>query len=470
MRNFPKLIFSLNFLYITLIAAQLAAIIFLCFYLPSFLPLAAVCALIWLLSATSAAVLFARSGASEVKCAWFVLIAALPVAGALIYLIATVKKKPYGILKVNAVKESGLAGAAALTCGTAAAGYDHATYFKSGTEFFKRVLSEIESAKERVYIEFFIICRGHIFSAFLTALERAKANGAEIKIIVDGLGSAFKLKKRDVNSLRAAGAEVKVFRRITPLPRAKLNIRDHRKIVVVDGKVAFTGGINLADEYANIISPYGHWKDNGVAVYGGAAKIFEGMFLSVWQGSYEMDAPQDGKLRCLPFYDSPPYKSFYEDACVCAINSAVERVHIFTPYFCVSGKTASALQTAARRGVDVKIILPHIPDKKYAFAITKTYAYELAPSGVKFFEYTPGFMHAKSLIADGKVFLGSYNFDYRSAHFNFECGVAFDGAVAEETEQDFEECLAVCKPLEHKKPTLFRRFYRTLLMLVAPLV
>ena len=172
MRNFPKLIFSLNFLYITLIAAQLAAIIFLCFYLPSFLPLAAVCALIWLLSATSAAVLFARSGASEVKCAWFVLIAALPVAGALIYLIATVKKKPYGILKVNAVKESGLAGAAALTCGTAAAGYDHATYFKSGTEFFKRVLSEIENAKERVYIEFFIICRGHIFSAFLTALER----------------------------------------------------------------------------------------------------------------------------------------------------------------------------------------------------------------------------------------------------------------------------------------------------------
>lgn len=470
MRNFPKLIFSLNFLYIALIAAQLAAIIFLCLYLPSFLPAAAVLALTWLLSASSAAVLFARKGAAEVKCAWFVLIAALPVAGALIYLFASIKKQPCGILKVNAVKERGLAGAAASTCGTAAAGYDRAAYFKSGTEFFNRVISEIESAKRSVYIEFFIICRGHIFSAFLTALERAKANGAEIKIIVDGIGSAFKLKKRDIKSLEAAGAEVKVFRRLTPLPRAKLNIRDHRKIITVDGKVAFTGGLNLADEYANIVSPYGHWKDNGVAVYGSAAKIFEGMFLSVWHGEYEMNAPKDGKYRCLPFYDSPPYRSFYEDACVYAINGAQKRVHIFTPYFCVSGKVSAALQTAARRGVDVKIILPHIPDKKFAFAISKTFAYELAPCGVHFYEFIPGFMHAKSLIVDDGVFLGSYNFDYRSSHFNFECGVALDGAIVTEVEQDFQECLALSKPLERKKVTLLRRFYRTFLMLVAPLV
>ncbi len=291
-----------------LIAAQIAAIIFLCFYLPSFLPLAAVIALVWLLSATSAAVLFSRKGAAEVKCAWFVVIAALPVAGALIYMLATVKKKPCGILKVNAVAESGLAGAAASACGTAAAGYDHAVYFKSGAEFLKRVLSEIEGAKDSVYIEFFIISRGHIFSALLSAVKRATANGARVKIIVDGLGSAFKIKKRDLKALRDAGAEVKVFRRITPLPLAKLNIRDHRKIVAVDGKVAFTGGVNLADEYANITSPYGHWKDNGVAVYGAAAKIFEGMFLSVWHGSHEMPAPDDGKYRCLPFYDSPPAK------------------------------------------------------------------------------------------------------------------------------------------------------------------
>ncbi len=453
-----------------LIAAQIAAIIFLCFYLPSFLPLAAVIALVWLLSATSAAVLFSRKGAAEVKCAWFVVIAALPVAGALIYMLATVKKKPCGILKVNAVAESGLAGAAASACGTAAAGYDHAVYFKSGAEFLKRVLSEIEGAKDSVYIEFFIISRGHIFSALLSAVKRATANGARVKIIVDGLGSAFKIKKRDLKALRDAGAEVKVFRRITPLPLAKLNIRDHRKIVAVDGKVAFTGGVNLADEYANITSPYGHWKDNGVAVYGAAAKIFEGMFLSVWHGSHEMPAPDDGKYRCLPFYDSPPAKSFYEDACVYAINNASQRVHIFTPYFCVSGKICSALQTAARRGVDVKVILPHIPDKKFAFAIAKTYADELSPYGVQFYEYTPGFMHAKSLIADDKVFLGSYNFDYRSSHFNFECGVMLDGATVTEAEHDFEECLALSKPLEHKKNTLPRRLKRTLLTLVAPLI
>lgn len=470
MRNFHKIIFSVNFLYIALIAAQVAAIIFLCFFIPSFLPTAAVLALIWTLSATTAVVLFARRGAAEIKCAWFVLIAALPVAGALIYLFATAGKKPYGVLKVNAVSEKGLAGAAAGTCGTCAAGYDRAEYFKSGSEFFNRALSEIADAKKYVYAEFFIISRGHIFNAFLTAIERAKANGAEVKIIFDGIGSAFKINRRDIKRIKATGAEVKIFHRLTPLPLAKLNLRDHRKIIAVDGRLAMTGGVNIGDEYANITNPYGFWKDNGVAVYGAAAEIFTGMFLALWNGSHEMDAPSGGKHRCLPFYDSPPYKSFYEDACVYAINSAKERVHIFTPYFCVSGKIAAALQTAARRGADVKIILPHIPDKKYAFAITKTYANELAPFGVEFFEYTPGFMHAKSLICDDKVFLGSYNFDYRSAHFNFECGVAFEGTVTAEAEQDFAECLALSVPFNRRKTTLFRRFYRTLLMLLAPLI
>ena len=471
MRNFPRTVFSLNFLYIALIAAQVAAIIFLCLYIPLSLPLAVTFVVVWLFTAITSAVLFSRKGAAETKCVWFVVIAALPVAGALIYLLSTMKKKPCGILKVNAPAAAfPLAAAANKLCGTCAAGYERAEYFDNGADFFKAMNAEIEKAEKRVYMEFFIICRGRVFNDTLAAVKKAIANGAEVKIILDGIGSAFKAGRRDLKRFKEIGAEIKIFHKLTPLPRARLNFRDHRKIVAIDGKVAFTGGVNLADEYANIPSPYGYWKDTGLAVYGGAAKIFEGMFLSVWQGSYEMDAPAVGEKLCLPFYDSPPHRTFCEDAYISAISSARERVHIFTPYFCVSEKTAAALSFCARRGVDVKIIIPHIPDKKYAFAISKAYARALSSDGVKVYEFTPGFMHAKTVICDDKVFLGSYNFDFRSTHYNYECGVMFDGEMTETVERDFLKCLALSAPFAEGKLRPHRRFTRFILKFFAPLI
>lgn len=471
MRNFKKTIFSLNFLYLTLIAAQVAAIIFLCFYIPSLLPAVLTFIMLWLVTAITAAVLFSREGAPEVKCAWFVCLAALPIAGALIYLLATFKRKPYGILKVNADRKlCGLSAAANELCGTCETGFERAIYFKGGAEFFNAIVREIESAKKCVYIEFFIISRGHVYSTVLQALESAIKRGAEVKIILDGIGSAFKIGKREIKNLKAMGAEVLIFHRLTPLPRARLNFRDHRKIVAVDGKVAFTGGFNLADEYANISSPYGYWKDSGLAVYGAAAKVFEGMFLSVWQKSYEMPLPEGGKYRCLPFYDSPPHRAFCEEAFAQAISSAKKRVHILTPYFCAGEKTLSALSFAARRGVEVKVILPHIPDKKYAFEISKAHARELRKCGVQFFEYTPGFMHAKVLICDDGTFLGSYNFDYRSTHYNYECGAFFTGDMCEEAERDFDECLTLSAPITEDKVAPHKRFTRFLLKLFAPLI
>lgn len=471
MHNFKKIIFSLNFLYLALIAAQVAAIVFLCFYIPSFLPAVLTILIIWLLGAIAAAILFSRAGSAEVKCAWFVLIAALPVAGALIYLLATVKKKSCGVLSVKTDKTlTGLSAAANALCGTAETGYERAIYFKSGAEFFNAIIREIESAKKRVYIEFFIIGRGHVYNAFLQALERAIERGAEVKIILDGIGSAFKISKREIKNLKAMGAEVMIFHRLTPLPRARLNFRDHRKIVAVDGKVAFTGGFNLADEYANISSPYGYWKDSGLAVYGAAAKVFEGMFLSVWQNKFEMPLPEGGKYHCLPFYDSPPHRVFCEEAFVFAISSARKRVHVLTPYFCVGEKTSAALAFAARRGVEVKVILPHVPDKKYAFEISKAHARELRKCGVRFFEYTPGFMHAKVIICDDGVFLGSYNFDYRSTHYNYECGAYFTGDMCEDAERDFDECLSLSAPITEDKVAPHRRLTRFLLKLFAPLI
>lgn len=470
MRNFKKLIFSLNFFYIFLIAAQVAAIIFLCLYIPSRLPAVAVIVLCWLTTTITCGVLYFKKSGSEAKCAWFVFICALPVAGPLIYLAATIKKRPCGILNVRANCNEGIYAAANELCGSAPASYESAQYYSDGAPILDDILREISTARERVFIEFFIIGRGLIFKRLLTALENARANGAEVKIISDGVGSAFRVGKREFKKLKSLGAEIKIFHRLTPLPRPRLNFRDHRKIVTVDGKIAFCGGINLADEYANINSPYGYWKDSGVKICGEAAKVFEGMFLSVWNGSHDMPAPKTGKKTCLPFYDSPPHRKFCEDAFTQAINCAKERVHIFTPYFCLSDKTGAALSFAKRRGVDVKIIVPHIPDKKYAFEVTKIYARELQKCGIEFYEFTPGFMHAKALICDERVFLGSYNFDFRSMHYNFECGVMFDGDICADVERDFEECIALCSPLNTDCPTAARRAYRFILKFFAPLV
>ncbi len=468
--RFLRTVFTLNFLYIVLIAAQIAAIIFLCLYVPSVIPLAAAYAGTFLLSGLTAAVLLVRCGSSEAKCAWFLPIAAIPVAGAVIYLIATAGKKKYGTLKVRANALSPEGACANSVCGTCEAGYDFAVYFKDGAKLFNRLFFEMEKAKNSIYIEFFIVSAGSVFDRFVAALRQAKANGATVKMLIDGVGSAFKLRRKDVNRLKEAGAEVKVFRRITPFPRSRLNFRDHRKIITIDGKVAFTGGVNLADEYANIASPYGAWKDTGVAVYGAAAKIFEGMFLAMWLGEYQTEFSGGGKAICLPYCDNPACKGYCEDAYVRAISAAERRVHIMTPYFCVTEKLAGALEFAARRGVDVKIILPHIPDKRYAFELSKACAHTLEPAGVKFFEYTPGFMHAKALICDDRVFLGSYNMDFRSMRQNFECGVAFGKELCEETEADFEECLSLSQPLTEGRISPAKRFSRLILKLFAPLM
>ncbi len=473
MRNVSKIFFKLNFWIIILIAAQVAAIIFLCLYIPSFLPLAAVSAIVWALSAISAAVLFTRNGAPEVKCVWFVIITALPVAGALIYLLASVKSKPYGILTVSDAESTGTARAANILSGTSDVGYESAEYFPTGAEFFKSAFLAIAEAKKSVYIEFFIIGRGHIMTEFTEAMKKALKNGAQVKILLDGVGSAFKLGKRDLKRLKKAGAEVKIFHKLLPLAHSKINLRDHRKIITVDGKIAFTGGINLADEYANLTSPYGYWKDTGVVICGSAAKIFEGMFLSMWFGKYEMKSPKaaaNEKFHCLPFYDSPPKRAFCEDAFVSEICRAQTRVHIMTPYFCLSDKMLSALTFTARRGVDVKVIIPHVPDKKYAFAVSKAFAHLAAHSGVKVYEYTPGFMHAKAVICDDNVFLGSYNFDFRSTHFNYECGVIFGKEICETVEKDFSECLALSKDTALGKNADKKSLKRFLLRFFSPLI
>ena len=467
MRN----IINLNFIYLILIAAEIAAIIFLCILMPSYVPLtAAVFAATWILNLVAGTVAYIKGASPEISCTVILMIIALPVAGALIYLLSLHKKRRAKLKITGLTPQSGEENAVKELCGTGGVAYDSAVYLKSGEEYFSLLFKEIERAQKSVCLEYFIVHRGKTFESLLGALRSASKNGAEIKFIIDGIGSAFKIGRREIKLLRASGASVKVFHRLKPLFYTGLNNRDHRKIAVIDGKVAFTGGFNIGDEYANISSPFGYWKDTGVAIYGAAAKVFEGMFFAVWSRGHDMSISDGAGNRCIPYFDSPPYLSgVAENTYMTAISSARERVHIFTPYFCPGEKLNAALSLAAMRGVDVRIIIPHIPDKKYAFELSRTCAAKLMSSGIKFYEYTPGFMHAKSMVCDDRAFIGTYNLDFRSLRLNHECGVIFGGEICEDIERDFLESVRLSMPFMPEKASSFRSVYRFFLKLFAPL-
>lgn len=471
MRNPVKSIFNLNFLYLILIAAEIAAIIFLCLWLQSLIPLAVGFAVVWILNLVAAACVYSRGRSPEISCSLIIVIIALPIVGAVFYLTSAFKKQRRGKLKLSGVPHTeGYGGIALSLCGTTDAGYDKAVYFKDGEEFFNLLFKEIENAEKSVYLEYFIVGRGRIFNRLVSAVRTAHKKGAEIKFIIDGVGSAFKAGRKEIKLLRSAGVEIKLFHRLKPLFYTGLNNRDHRKIAVIDGKTAFTGGFNIGDEYANYDSRFGYWKDAGVALYGPAASVFEGMFLSVWNKGHEMPYPEGGKYKCLPYYDSPyAISGVAENLFTTAINAAKERVHIFTPYLCAGEKINSALSLAAMRGVDVRIIIPHVPDKKYAFELSKTFAAELIENGVNIYEYTPGFMHAKSMICDNKAFIGTHNLDFRSLRLNYECGVIFEGDICRAAESDFWNCARLSSPFIIRTPSFFRRVYRFFLRLFVPL-
>lgn len=443
MRNFSK-IFSLNFLYILLIAAQVVAIIFLCLRFPSFIAPSAAAAAVWLINAAATVHLVCGETPADVKCAFFVLFSLLPPAGALAYFLTRAKRSCKNLPPTEYA-------------------YTEAQYFPDGEKFFAAVLRELDGAKTSIYIEFFIISDGEIFRKIAQKLHGALKRGVDVRITYDGFGCAFKMRKKLLAPLKKAGAKIKVFRRLFPFPAPDLYVRDHRKIIAIDGKTAFTGGVNLADEYVNLGSPYGYWKDTGVLVRGDAAAALNAAFLGVRGEKSEYIPENKGGGRCEVYCGGGSLPSFICDEYAAAVYSAKKRVHIFTPYFCPPERIARALAYAKERGVDVKVIIPHIPDKKYAFAVTKACASLL--DTVEFYEFTPGFMHAKCLIADDSAYIGSYNLDYRSACANLECGVKFTGTIAEEAERDFISCLDLSARVTPKKSLPRKIFAR----LFAPL-
>ncbi|MGN0806323.1 MAG: phosphatidylserine/phosphatidylglycerophosphate/cardiolipin synthase family protein [Candidatus Coproplasma sp.] len=452
-----RFVFSKVFICLFTVAALCAATIFLCLYLHSLLPIAAAICLAYLLSLSAALYLLAGEGAVAFKCAWLAAIIALPIVGAVLCFIshACSPKGGYGkILPQTA--------------------YERYEFFNDGGIFLKRLTELISKAEKNVYLEFYIISKGEVWSGIYDGLCGALDRGVEVKIIYDGLGSALKAPKRQFKRLVSKGAEIKAFNRLLPMPLSRINIRDHRKIAVIDNKAVFLGGVNLADEYAHITSPHAYWKDGGALFYGRAAEAFSQLFLFLFNGKApEVSATEeDGSAPFLtPVADMPDRGGgMFEDTVASAVYGAKRRIYIYTPYMCFGEKLCDALSYAAKRGVEVVLLIPAVPDKKLPYAITKIYARKLQSKGVTIYEYTPGFMHFKGAIFDDTAYIGSYNFDFRSTRLNYENGVFCGGGLAEDMAADFISCLQLSQPVSFTKQGVFGRIWGSVLCLFAPLV
>lgn len=334
------------------------------------------------------------------------------------------------------------------------------TYLSPGEDFHKELLSRLEHAHQYIFLEFFIIQEGVMWDPILEILKRKAAQGVKVRVMYDDLGCFFMLPVDYQKQLENLGIECVAFNPFRPVLTVKQNNRDHRKIVVIDGKVAFTGGINLADEYINAYEKHGYWKDSAVMLEGKAAWSLTLMFLEMWEVCKKSDedfsayypwqsdpceTPDDGFV--LPYADSPmDSENVGEHVYMQILNEAKDYVYINTPYLIVDDSMVSALCLAAKRGVDVRIVTPHIWDKRLVHMTTRSYYRELIRSGVRIYEYGKGFIHAKSFVSDDCVAtVGTTNLDFRSLYLHFECGIWMYGSAAvTQAKEDFLETLSCC--------------------------
>lgn len=317
--------------------------------------------------------------------------------------------------------------------------YNNSTteFLSPGDKFYKHLLKELQKAEKYIFLEFFIINEGTMWNSILEILKEKAKKGVDVRVIYDDVGCLFKLPFGYDKILESMGIKCCVFNPLKPIFSIRFNNRDHRKIAIIDGKTAYTGGVNLADEYINEIEKFGHWRDSAIAVKGEAVWSFAVMFLSMWNflrntdndyskfrpTDYGVNAKENGYVQ--PFNDSPlDGEPVSETVYLNLINQARRYIFIETPYLIADNKMMVALSIAAKRGVDVRIMTPHIPDKWYAFAVTQSNYAELLESGVSIYEYTPGFNHGKTFVVDDEyAVVGTINLDYRSLYLHFECGV-----------------------------------------------
>ena len=472
-------------------------------YLLEYVGLAAV------LSITLMLVLVSSRANASVKVTWLVLFTVLPVFGLVLYVytrsdlghralrdrIQDLLKKTRDALSQTAAaerlqREDG--GAAGLSrylwrCGFPTYDGCAVTYFTSGEEKFAAMLTELEKAREFIFLEYFILEEGEMWNAVLEVLERKAAEGVDVRVMYDGTCEVALVPRGYAAQLEKKGIRAKAFAPLMPFLSTHYNYRDHRKILVIDGNVAFTGGINLADEYINAVDRFGHWKDSAILVRGGAVRSFTRMFLQMWSmegKTAEFDrfltvpteCPEDARGYVIPYGDCPLDEDMIgERVYMDILNRAQKYVHICTPYLILDGEMEAALKFAAERGVDVALILPGTPDKKIPYALAKTHYPSLLDSGVKIYEYVPGFIHAKSFVCDDiEAVVGTINLDYRSLYHHFECAAYLYGVgCIGDVEADFQATLKKCRRVTRqslKKEKWTRRLAGFVLKALAPLL
>lgn len=363
-------------------------------------------------------------------------------------------------------------------------------YYPTGEDFLPALLETLEKAEKYIFLEYFIIERGKMWDSIHEILNRKVKSGVDVRVIYDDMGCINHLSTSFCRELNSEGIKCRVFNRFIPVLSARLNNRNHRKICVVDGKWGFTGGVNLADEYINETHPYGYWKDNAVKISGCAVRSLAVMFLSMWDSldlkdlngnrdysEYLPEYREESEKSCgvvqpytdNPLDDSPVGESVYLNM----IYAAVDYIWISTPYLIIDYSMERALCSAAESGVDVRIVVPGIPDKRIVNEATKSNYPELIKSGVKIYEYTPGFNHAKTFVCDGKyATVGTVNLDFRSLYLHFECGVWMYNSsaisdIAKDMENIFEESRLIDE--ESCRTSLFKRVFRAVIELFAPL-
>ena len=464
------------------------------------------------LSVVVVLVIVSKDQNPDLKIPWIMAVMALPLLGGLLYLTLGTKRparkmrrkldmaarKSKGlliqspeILREIEEKDAYVAGQCKYLNYTGYPVYKNteAVYYPLGDDVYPVMLEELKKAEHFIFMEYFIIANDNMWKGILDILKEKVKEGVDVRLIYDDIGCLPTSLPSDYHwELEEMGIRSFAFNPFVPIFSVVMNNRDHRKIMVIDGHTAFSGGINLADEYINTIVKYGHWKDNGFMLKGEAVWNYTVMFQDMWNAfrpedyNYERFRPHvwhpepfDGTGYIQPYGDTPlDNETTGENVYLNIINQAQKYVYIFTPYLIVDHDMVTALTLAAKRQVDVRIITPGIPDKKAVFLLTQSYYEGLIRYGVKIYEYTPGFVHGKCFVSDDKIAtVGTINTDYRSLYLHFECGTYFfESPVVAQVKKDFLETQEKSRQITERDctPGFWKGLFQMVLRVFAPLL
>lgn len=522
-RNVLQIIFSRTMLMMVLIVVQFAYIIARMYALAEHIPVLLGGELL-IVAVVMAIILNSRENPS-VKLSWCFLVGIFPIFGSIVYFvirfdlgyrvlqkrITLVEEdgrkyipKQDGVLKELKQKDAQtyhMAQYLRKNSGSLVSTNNQVKYFSIGEEMFEEMIKQLETATEYIYLEYFMIAHGKMWNTILKILERKAKEGVDVRLLYDGSCSVYLLPYKYPKQIEKLGIKCQMFSPPIPFLSMHYNNRDHRKIMVIDGRVAFTGGINLCDEYINIDSPFGHWKDVGIMLEGDAVFDFTLMFMKMWcativKNTSDVHLPNMQKYLektdyfpknldtlkeekggyVIPYADSPVDDEYIgKNVYIDILNQAKDYVYIMTPYLILDGEMLHAITLAAKRGVDVRIILPHIPDKWYVFVLARANYKTLLEAGVKVYEYTPGFVHAKVFVADGeRAVVGSMNLDYRSLYWHYECSAyLYKVDAIADIYKDFINTQEMCEQVNDefvKKISIFSKVAAFVLKMVAPLL